>query len=92
MNIKREFNSPFYTYMKKHFCPKCSTQLKTTTQSKIVSSKSPDAKEYDFHFVDNYFIGDVKFIWTEFECPNCSFREKVGDMKKNEREQKKGGK
>lgn len=39
--------------------------------------------------MDNYFIGDVKFIWTEFECPNCGFRIKVKDMKKIENDNRK---
>jgi DNA-directed RNA polymerase subunit RPC12/RpoP len=91
MNIKREFSNLFYVYTKKHYCLECSTKLKTTTQSKVVNPKSPDAKEYDFYFVDSYLIGDVKFVWTEFECPNCGFRIKVRDLKKLEREQKKRG-
>lgn len=92
INIKREFGDPFYIYLKKHYCPKCSTRLKITTVSKVVNPKSPEAKEYDFHFVDSFFIGDVKFIWTEFECPNCCFRIKADDLKVVERELKKRGK
>lgn len=92
MKIKREFGNPFYVYFKKHYCPKCSTKLKIITGSKVVNPKSPDAKEYDFYFVDSYFIGDVKFVWTEFECPNCCFRIKASDLEKIERDQKKRGK
>lgn len=89
MSFSREFKSPFFVYCKKHFCPKCSTRLETVTVSKVVNSKSEEAKNFDFSHVETFLVGDVKFIWTEFKCPNCNFQIKIEDLKKLEREQKK---
>lgn len=89
-HIKRTWTSPFYVYCKKHYCPDCNTLLSKTKVSKIVSSKSPEAKEHDFSSAggDGYMIGDVKFIWTEFLCPNCGKQIPVKDMKMIERDNK----
>lgn len=83
-HFSRIWRNPFYVYFKKHYCPKCSTVLKTTTESKIVNSESPEAKDYDFHNVDNYMIGDVKFIYDVFLCSNCGRVYTVEEMKKIE--------
>lgn len=33
-------------------------------------------------------IGNVKFIWTEFQCPVCGKQISIDDMKRIEKEQK----
>lgn len=78
--------SPFYLYLKKHFCPKCGNKLELRDVSKIVNSKSPEAKDYDFSNGDTFFTGDVGFITKCFHCLNCKVDISVKDMKKYEKE------
>jgi phage FluMu protein Com len=84
MQYKITLKSPFYSYLKKHFCPKCKTQLKVKFVSKIVHSESAEAKYYNFQNVDNYMFGNVKFIWNEFKCPTCNMQINAYEMKQYE--------
>lgn len=49
--------NPFYVHWKKHVCPKCGSKVELRYVSKIVNSKSPEAKDYDFS------VGDT-FLWV----------------------------
>ena len=84
-NIKRTFKSPFYVNFKNHFCPDCNEKLSKVKVSRIVNSKSEEAKDFNFHFVEGYMIGNVKFIWTEFQCPNCNRQITIDEMKQIEK-------
>lgn len=88
-HIQRIFKNPFYINWKKHYCPECHERLDKIKVSKIVNSKSPEAKDFDFSTFDSYMIGNVKFIWTEFQCPVCGKQISIDDMKRIEKEQKK---
>ena len=88
-HIQRIFKSPFYVNWKKHYCPECHERLKKIKVSKIVNSRSPEAKDFDFSTFDSYMIGNVKFIWTEFQCPACGKQISIDEMKKIEKEQKR---
>lgn len=74
-----------YTVFKKHFCPECGTRLDCVETSKIVNSKSPEAKNFDFSLGDSFMVGDVEFIWKEFYCPICKKRISVSEMKRIEK-------
>ena len=50
-------NDPFYTMFKKHVCPTCGSKVELRYVSKIVNSKSPEAKNYDFSVGDTFFVG-----------------------------------
>lgn len=81
---KRVFNSPFYVNFKKHYCPNCGVRVKKIKVSRVVNSASSEAKDFDFHMMNTYMIGNVKFIWTEFQCPNCRRQFSIEDMKRIE--------
>lgn len=69
-------------YLKKeHFCTDCGAKLETVEVSKVVNSRSPEAKDFDFSFCGNYMLGDVRFVWDELECPDCKRRFTVDEMK-----------
>ena len=86
---RKYFNDDvIYTVFKKHFCPTCGTKLSRITTSKIVNSKSPEAKQYDFSGNDGFMVGDVEFIWKEFYCEKCEKRITVNEMKRIERQEK----
>ena len=88
--IKRIFKCPFYVNWKKHYCPECHEKLEKIKVSKIVNSRSPEAADFDFlNTCDTYMIGNVKFIWTEFQCPACGKQISIDEMKKIEKEQKR---
>ncbi len=91
MNRKNIYYSPIFSYLKKHYCPKCSSILVPIKVSKIVNSRSPEAKYYDFSvgITAGAFIGDVKFTWNEFKCPQCGYQISVKDLKLYERQQRK---
>ena len=87
---KRYFNDDiFYTILKKHYCPACGTKLTRIKTSKIVNSKSPEAKNYDFTLGDSFMVGDVEFIWKEFYCPTCKKRISIDEMRQIEKEHRK---
>ena len=81
---KREYNDVFY-FKKDHFCPDCKTKLEKVPVSKVVNSRSPEAKDFDFSMgSDTYAVGDIQFTWDEFECPNCKKHLTVNEMKEIE--------
>ncbi len=88
-NVKRSWNSPIFTYFKKHNCPNCGNEMSIVKVCRIVNSKSKEAKHYDFSNVDNFMFGDVKFIWDEFYCDNCDLQIPIVDMRSIERAKRK---
>ena len=82
--------NPFYVHWKKHFCPKCGNKVELRYVSKIVNSKSPEAKDYDFSVGDTFFVGDVEF---RMECYTISAVDKAPKIWYNkEQETRKEGK
>lgn len=81
-------NAIFYTIFKKNYCPACETKLTRVKTSKIVNSKSPEAKNYDFTLGDSFMVGNVEFIWKEFYCPTCKKRIPIDEMRRIEKEQR----
>ena len=57
--------------------------------SKIVNSKSPEAKDYDFSVGDTFFVGDVEFRTRYFYCPKCMLDISFQKMKKIEKSKRK---
>lgn len=97
-HVKKEYQhiqwigkNPVYVSFKRHFCPVCNVRLDKIKKSRIVNSHSPEANEFDFSSGDTYMIGNVKFIWTEFQCPECKRCITVDEMKQIEKTQKSGG-
>lgn len=84
-NVKRIFKNPIYVHLKKHYCPACNKKLIKIKVSQIVNSNSEEASKFDFEFVDTYMIGNVKFIWTEFKCPQCGKQISIEEMKRIEK-------
>ena len=81
---KRIKNDIFY-FRQDHFCPGCGTKLEKVPVSKVVNSKSPEAKDFDFSMAGGtYMIGDIQFTWDEFECPACKRHLSVNEMKEIE--------
>ena len=64
-------NDVIGTFFKKHKCVDCKVKLKRKKVSKIINTKSKEAKNYSFHINRNTMTGDVEFSWYEFECPVC---------------------
>lgn len=84
-NTQWVIKSPFYVNFKKHFCPDCNVLLHTVKMSRIVHPGSPEAEKFDLHITGGpHFIGKVKVVWTEFECPQCAQRISIERMKKIE--------
>lgn len=86
---KKYFNKDVgYVTFTRHYCPQCNNKLKTVKISKIINSKSSEAKDFNFYFGGAphgiHVTGDVKFIWKEFKCPNCDMHFTVEELKKIE--------
>lgn len=77
--------NPFYVHLKKHFCPICGSKLELRYVSRIVNSKSPEAKDYDFSVGDTFFVGNVEFRTRFFHCLNCQIDISIQEMKKYEK-------
>ena len=62
----------YYLFIKKHYCPTCQNLLERKKREKIVNSRSPEAKHYDFSADDGvHAIGNIKFITYYYECLRC---------------------
>lgn len=81
--------NPIYVHLKKHYCPQCGERLELRYVSKIVNSKSAEAKNYDFSVGDTFFVGDVEFRTRYFYCPKCDLEISFKAQKKYEKEQKR---
>lgn len=84
-HVQRVYKNPFYVNFKKHYCPNCKIKLRRIKVSKIVNSKSEEAKNFDFEFGNSFMIGNVKFVWIEFQCPMCMRRISIDKMMQIER-------
>ncbi len=85
--IKYFNNDLKYVSFTKHKCPHCANVLKTVKVSKSVNRDSPEAKNFDFDFSaghSNLYITEAKFVWKEFECPECRAHFTVDELKKIE--------
>ncbi|MBQ3229783.1 MAG: hypothetical protein IJB49_02065 [Clostridia bacterium] len=80
---------PIYIHWKKHFCPKCGGQVELRYISKIINSKSPEAKFYDFSLGDTFLVGDVEFRTRCFHCETCQMDISFKDMKLHEKSKRK---
>ena len=85
------YKNPLYVNFKKHYCPNCGAKLEKLKVSKIVNSKSHEARNFDFEFGETFMIGNVKFIWIEFQCLVCQRRFSIDEIKKIEKEQRNDG-
>ena len=73
-------------YMKKRkYCLACGEILENKKRVKIVNSQSEEAKNYNFHYVDGYYYGNVRFIILYFACPKCGKEYEVRDYVKFEK-------
>lgn len=70
-------------------CPKCGSKVELRYVSKIVNSKSPEAKDYDFSVGDTFFVGDVEFRTRYFHCPKCQLDISFQEMKSFEKGKRK---
>ena len=79
------FNEDLFYVRKAHFCPDCKAKMKTVKVNRVVNSRSPEAKDFDFSGADGtYAVGNIKFVWKEFECPSCGSHLTVQHMKEAE--------
>ncbi|MBR3894527.1 MAG: hypothetical protein IKJ35_05205 [Clostridia bacterium] len=62
------------TFFKKYKCADCKVKINRKKLSKIINTKSEEAKNYSFHIHSHAMTGDVKIYWYEFECPVCKKR------------------
>lgn len=76
--------SPIYLHGK-HICPECGGKTELRYVSKVVNSKSPEAKDYDFSVGDTFLAGDVEFRTRYFHCPECRRDISVQEMKESEK-------
>ena len=83
--IKYVYDANLFYILKKHYCPHCGNRLQLKYDSKIINSKSPEAKDYDFSLVDSYLVGDVEFRTRYFYCSNCKMKISVREMKSIEK-------
>lgn len=77
--------NPFYIHWKKHYCPKCATRVELCYRSKIVNSRSSEAKNFDFSIGDTFLVGDVEFRIRYFYCPRCNLDISISNMKNYEK-------
>ena len=77
--------NPFFVHWKRHVCPKCGNKVELRHISRVINSKSPEAKDYDFSMGDTSFVGDVEFRTRCFYCPKCAINISFEEMKRFEK-------
>jgi hypothetical protein len=77
--------NPIYVHFKKHLCPKCQKKVTLRYNSKVVNSKSPEVKNYDYSLGDTFLVGDVEFRTMCFYCKYCDFDISLKEMKMYEK-------
>jgi uncharacterized protein YbaR (Trm112 family) len=90
MNKAFFIDSPFFLFFKKHLCPGCEQMLEVKKVSKVVNSKSPEAKDLVFSVADGSLCGDVKFTYYEFYCASCRKYYSINEIIKYEKQGRKG--
>ena len=81
MNIQRIWSNPFYARRRKHFCPKCRTQMVVAKQDAILNAEQARVRG----FTPDAF-GKTRYIWDIFECPGCGHTVTIPEMKRLEKE------
>ncbi len=84
-NVKRTWERPFFVHCREHNCPLCGGKLRKEKASRVVNSKSEEAKDFDFAICDTHAIGNVRFIWTEFRCDACQRSFRVNELYRHEK-------
>ena len=80
---------------KRHWCYDCGNVLEKQRREVIVNSESEEAKNYNFHMVDTYYRGNIRFVSFYFKCSSCGKIYEVRDyinlekMRAKERRKKK---
>ena len=90
--VKKDTGNVVFMRLKKHNCPVCQNQLKVVRMSKVVRSKSKEAKNFNFSACDMSLGDKVKFVWYEFKCRECDTRFSEAEIKAAEKAQKKEAK
>ena len=89
---KLKYEAPIGMFIKRSYCPECSSVLKTKKVSRIVNSESEEAKGFDFSTgageFTGYLTGDVEFIWHVLHCANCDAEVTNREMREIERKRK----
>ena len=82
---KYQLDGLFYSFLKKHKCPKCGTTLTRGFRSTMVQSNSAEAKDKDISLGDTYLLGTVELKEIVFHCSKCGWEATVKEMKNTER-------
>ena len=86
--VKKDTGNVIYMRLMKHNCPVCHNQLKVVRLTKVVKSKTNEAK-FNFNVCDMPVGEKVKFIWYEFKCRECDVRFTEAQIKEAEKAAKK---
>ncbi len=78
---RRNFDNPFYLYLKDHFCPRCGNKLFVSKKSSIVRGGSEIAKQLDLNFDGTPMTGDITVVNQMFCCRECNFKSTIKYMK-----------
>ena len=86
MNKSYLLDSPYFIFKKKHYCLSCNQLLNLKKTSKVINSKSPEAKDFDFSCGDSYLSGDVEFFYNMFYCEKCNIFYSLNEIKDIEKQ------
>lgn len=77
-----EFN-PIYTFVKKHYCPKCNSKMLISYTNRVVSLN--EMKSGDRPFGELPTSGDVEIRTPYLICPVCNYKISFKEMKAYEK-------
>ena len=82
IRYKLEF-SPIYTFLKKHYCPKCNSKMSISYTSRVVPLKEMKPEERPFGELP--LSVDVEIRTPYLICPVCDYKISFKEMKAYEK-------
>lgn len=87
--VKKDTGNMIYMRLLKHECPLCNNRLKVVKMTRVVKSKSREAKKFNFNACDIELGDKVKFIWYEFKCKECDVRFTEAQLREHEKKERR---
>lgn len=78
-------DSLFFLFIKKHYCPKCSTKLKVKFDVRKITLNNQTSISKEFKVGKYEFIGDKLIKRPYFYCDNCSLIYKTKQIRSIEK-------
>ena len=82
-------DSPFFVFLRRHFCFSCAHKLDVKKVKKKINEDSSEAKDYHLYTGGSYLFGSAEFYCYMFYCINCDIYYSIDEVKQREKKHEK---